>query len=123
MCTGSITGALLSGLVGGGATPVAGAAALFDELARDLLAGSPFNLSSQESVQVRSHRVGRRWGTPCCRPARGAPGCFAAGSNGRHSLQNLQACVRGLLPPCPSSAHAALSPALLQLHAVLGSSA
>ncbi|KAL4430028.1 hypothetical protein ABPG77_004398 [Micractinium sp. CCAP 211/92] len=51
MCTGSITGALLSGLVGGGATPVAGAAALFDELARDLLAGSPFNLSSQESVQ------------------------------------------------------------------------
>ncbi|KAL4444029.1 hypothetical protein ABPG75_011766 [Micractinium tetrahymenae] len=51
VCTGSISGALLAGLAGGDAAPSAGTAALFAELANDLLAGSPFNLTSQESVQ------------------------------------------------------------------------
>lgn len=64
VCTGSVGGALLAGLAGGGATPAAGAAALFAELARDLLAGSPFNLTSQESVQVGLPGRGR-W---CCDP-------------------------------------------------------
>lgn len=52
VCTGSISGALLAGLVGGStATPAAGAAALFNQLAADLLAGSAFNLTNAASVQ------------------------------------------------------------------------
>lgn len=51
VCAGSVGGALLAGADNSSATlPAAGAAALLEELAADLLAGKPFNLTDAVSL-------------------------------------------------------------------------
>ncbi|KAI3427129.1 hypothetical protein D9Q98_007066 [Chlorella vulgaris] len=50
VCTGSIGGSLLSSLTGGSATVASAAEAVFDQLARDLLAGSGFGLTDSSSL-------------------------------------------------------------------------
>ena len=103
ICAGSVGGALLAGADNSSATlPAAGAAALLDELAADLLAGKPFNLTDAASLAGLLERAaGQLTGG-----AAGAAGAAELAPEAARAAANTVALVGSLLEQTAASAGA-----------------